>query len=303
MAGEKLRNIRKQLVRNARFLDVARWNYHFENGSHTAVLKALYAYQNADGGFGHGLEPDNQLPASTPVATWFAIEVLRELDFPEEASGMIDKVVAYLVNTKDFDGLRWRATVKGNDYHPCAPWWKFQEDDGFGYNPTAALLGFLLRFAPPASNARTIAESTLDAMLPAVMADDYTPGPHEVANFVTLREDLEAFGMEDRFPDRLYGKLLSWVEGAIDKDTALYRDDYYYISPDLFIKSKKGALYEMNREICSFYVDFIEASVPNDGTWPVNWTWGEEPLPPDVLRDWRGSLATSKMLFIQRMTD
>ena len=44
--------------RNARPLDFARWKFLFENGSMEQVLSALETYQNEDGGFGNGLEPD-----------------------------------------------------------------------------------------------------------------------------------------------------------------------------------------------------------------------------------------------------
>ena len=40
------------MYRNARPLDMARFQYHFEGGSREAVLQALSYYQNADGGFG-----------------------------------------------------------------------------------------------------------------------------------------------------------------------------------------------------------------------------------------------------------
>ena len=55
-AFEKARTF---VYRNARPLDLAIWQYHFENGSKEAVMHALSAYQNPDGGFGHGLEADN----------------------------------------------------------------------------------------------------------------------------------------------------------------------------------------------------------------------------------------------------
>ena len=55
------------VYRNARPLDIARWQYHFESGSSDAVLKALATYQNADGGFGHALEPDAWNPNSSPI--------------------------------------------------------------------------------------------------------------------------------------------------------------------------------------------------------------------------------------------
>jgi hypothetical protein len=51
--------IRGWVSRNARPLDFALWRYHFEGGSAEDVLRALALYQNADGGFGKGIEPDN----------------------------------------------------------------------------------------------------------------------------------------------------------------------------------------------------------------------------------------------------
>ena len=47
---------RRFMYRSARPVELARWQYHFEQGSKENVLKALAAYQNEDGGFGHGLE-------------------------------------------------------------------------------------------------------------------------------------------------------------------------------------------------------------------------------------------------------
>lgn len=50
------------IYRNARPLDLARWQFHFEGGGKEAVINALECYQNDDGGFGHGLEPDSWNP-------------------------------------------------------------------------------------------------------------------------------------------------------------------------------------------------------------------------------------------------
>ena len=40
---------REFIYRNARPLDLTRFQYHFENGSKEAVMNALSYYQNADG--------------------------------------------------------------------------------------------------------------------------------------------------------------------------------------------------------------------------------------------------------------
>ena len=77
--------IRRWMHRNARPLDLARWQYHFESGSAEAVLQSLSAYQNEDGGFGHGLEADCWNPASAPMQTWAAACILRELKRPRRS--------------------------------------------------------------------------------------------------------------------------------------------------------------------------------------------------------------------------
>src|SRR5690349_7338849 len=56
-----------------RELDRARFAYHFAGGSREALLEALGKYQNGDGGFGQGLEPDITAPDSQPFATELAL--------------------------------------------------------------------------------------------------------------------------------------------------------------------------------------------------------------------------------------
>jgi len=83
------------IYRNARPLDIARWQYHFESGSKDSVLTALAAYQNEDGGFGHALEPDAWNPNSVPIQTWTATEILREIDFTDSTHPIIQGILRY----------------------------------------------------------------------------------------------------------------------------------------------------------------------------------------------------------------
>lgn len=303
MASEKLRNIRKHLLRTARPLDAARWQYHFEGGSAADVLKMLYVYQNRDGGFGHALEADNRNPHSTPIATWAAIQILRELDFPAEADGMIERIVNYLGETGDYRDDKWRATVPENDAHPHAPWWGYAEDDGFGYNPTAALIGFIWRFADPNCEARARAETALQSMVPVISDPSFTADRHELVNFITLEEDLRAVGAETRLPFGFPATLRRFVNAAIDRAPELYRADSYVTSPDWFIAGKQSPYYPGNEAICEFYADFVESQFSKEGVWPIPWQWGTQPLPDLVRRDWEGALTVDKMLFLQRMQE
>jgi hypothetical protein len=50
---------------NARLLDRLRFAYHFLDAGTEPVLKAVVAYQNADGGFGNGLDPTSGLRSAS----------------------------------------------------------------------------------------------------------------------------------------------------------------------------------------------------------------------------------------------
>ena len=81
------------MYRNARPLDLARFQYHFENGTQEAVLHALSFYQNADGGFGHAIEADNWNPNSIPLHANGANSIFREIGMTDgcEDSQIIDQ--------------------------------------------------------------------------------------------------------------------------------------------------------------------------------------------------------------------
>ncbi len=72
----RLDSARQFIWRAARVIDQRRFDFLFDGGSADHVLDALRAYRNADGGFGHGLEPDIRGPESQPI------QVLRRAAHP-----------------------------------------------------------------------------------------------------------------------------------------------------------------------------------------------------------------------------
>ena len=145
---DTFKKAREFIYQNARPLDLARWQYHFENGRKEAVLNALSYYQNEDGGFGHALEADAWNPNSSPVQTWCATEILREIDFTDASHPAVKGVLVYLASGKDFGGAFWyNNTIKSNNDYPHAPWWHTESTCHSNYNPTACLAGFIIKFA------------------------------------------------------------------------------------------------------------------------------------------------------------
>ena len=131
---------------HARLLDRYLFAALFDGGSSQAVIDALQAYQNPDGGFGNALEPDLRTPTSQPLA------VERALIYMDLDSGFSDstlpRVCDWLMTVTTLQG-RVPFALPGLEGYPHTPW--MVADDlsaGTGpgrLNPTASLCGLLLK--------------------------------------------------------------------------------------------------------------------------------------------------------------
>src|SRR3954470_11548328 len=68
------------LAAHGRVLDRRRFERLFRGGDADPVARAVAAYRNADGGFGHALEPDARGPGSQPATVALALRTLDECD-------------------------------------------------------------------------------------------------------------------------------------------------------------------------------------------------------------------------------
>ncbi len=64
------------LAGHARVVDRRALERLFQGGAAQPVKDAVAAYRNADGGFGHALEPDCRASASQPAAVGMALRLL-----------------------------------------------------------------------------------------------------------------------------------------------------------------------------------------------------------------------------------
>lgn len=104
----------------ARLVDRHRYTMLFADGAAEPVLAALGGYRNADGGFGHALEPDLRCPGSQPAPTLYALEMLHE-------AGRLDSELAtgaraWIARIAAPDGSVPQA-LPGFEPYPHAPWW------------------------------------------------------------------------------------------------------------------------------------------------------------------------------------
>jgi hypothetical protein len=127
------------LAAQGRILDRRRFERLFLGGDARPVRDAVAAYRNADGGFGHGLEPDGRTPGTQPAATEQALRILHQADAwdDELARGACDQLAAAAPPEGGAEFVD--PNVEG---WPHAPWW--QPAPGFSLISTGQLAGTLL---------------------------------------------------------------------------------------------------------------------------------------------------------------
>lgn len=124
----------------SRPVEAARGRLFLGHGGTNDVRAALTRYQNEDGGFGNGLEPDIAAPESNPFAARLALSTIVETGIPID-DPVVTRLVDWLERTQGEDGC-WRWELGTLD-HPIAPWfaaWEFPS-----LNPALCLAGALAR--------------------------------------------------------------------------------------------------------------------------------------------------------------
>ena len=309
LTADQWKQVCNWMYRNARPVDLARWKYHFENGSSEDVIQCLQAYQNEDGGFGNALEADSWNPGSSPYTTSVAVDLLNEVKFKDGAHPLVKGILRYLEQTNDFTGTHWTAIIPSNNHYPRAPWWTYEESAvaGWGYMPTARLAGFVLLYADKESGlykkAEEIAKEAVDTYINGLMPDGqlysavFREG--EVVCMYYLLECLEAAGLADSFNTVELRKTLKNRAGAfIERDTSKWSQ--YCYKPSAFVTSPDCLFYEGNEDITNHELDYILSKRNPGGVWDIVWSWGAYEKEFSISENWwKGNLAISNLLLLR----
>jgi hypothetical protein len=138
----------QQLEGIARPLDWAVWQAWCGQVTQDDVVAHLATYQNADGGFGHGIEPDVWHPASSPLATTVALQYAHQIGLPSQYA-LVQRALGYLAGAYDRVAGKWHPMAVGVNEYPHAPWWQADAQTGLNAldrdwpNPTAEIIGYL----------------------------------------------------------------------------------------------------------------------------------------------------------------
>jgi hypothetical protein len=257
---------RQFVAAKGRLLDAVLLKLALGEGSGTVVLAALSPYQNEDGGFGHGLEPDLRTPASTAIVTSVGLQILRRARAPSDHP-MVEGAIGYLLQTLDHAQGVWPIVGPAVDEAPHAPWWSHGPDlaaawNGFRFNPTAELLGVLIEhktLVPPDLLAGLEAK-----MLAAIGATSRLDGAYDLMAAWRLAETP---GLGAPLSTAL-AKLLEASLVAIAPDDP--HVNYLELAPPA-----PGPLATLVAPRFAQAADAAIADQQPDGNWMPFWTWSE----------------------------
>ena len=289
--------IQTYLIANARPLDVALYDFHSHKGSREAVLEALTAYQNEDGGFGNGIEPDFQLPDSSALGTTVAFQYLAKLG-TFETTHLARKGITYLLRSYDRQKNGWNIVPKGVDTYPHAPWWDYERSQqGLGWgNPAAEILGYLLQYRAFIHDAALI-EAVKKRALERLdkLTNQVEPDFHELLCYIRLHQQADQ-GLQTQIYEPL-ANLMTKVVNTNPKEWGSY-----VATPLTFVKAPDSPFISLfDPKLIAANLDHLKQAVVNDDHWEPTWDWGDS-YPEawsQAKQAWSGKLTVEAMMVLK----
>ncbi len=274
------------MYRNARPLDLVRFQYHFENGSKEAVMRVLAYYQNEDGGFGHAVEADCWNPNSIPLHSNTAGEIIRQIDFEDAKHPVIQGLLKWYAGGEHFNGKSWAITAESSNHYPHAPWWHTESVSSChtDYNGTAQIAGFIVRYAEKDSSLFRLGVQIANEAVFALSTDEIMD-MHTCACYLKMAELFESANAEKYIPfDELKQKLHKSVHKLIVTDISKWSN--YVCQPSCFFTSKESEYYSENKDIADYECEHIINTQLPDGSWNIAWSWKDYPEEWAISKNW-----------------
>jgi hypothetical protein len=279
------------MATHARVLDRRRFELLTGQADSWAVLAALRAYRNPDGGYGHGLEPDLRASESQPAAALHAFEVFAEVApvTTPEAAELCDWLDAVALPD---GGLPFALPIE--DTSGCAPFWADADPTVFSLQITSIVAAYANRVA--VHNRAVAAHPWLaratSRCLEEIGALEAAPAAYELAfavRFVDSVHDREAAA-----PARL-ARLAEYVPDDGRVCVVGGRPDETLTPLDLAPEPGRPARTLLDEATVAADLERLAREQHEDGGWSVDF----QSYSPAAALEWRG-YATVRALSILR---
>ncbi|MDP3852082.1 hypothetical protein [Phenylobacterium sp.] len=265
-----LAQARAYVLGAARLIDRRWFAVLFDGGDPGLVLKALSGYQNGDGGFGHGLEPDTRTPRSQPLNVEVALQYMADagvadLTMAKAACDFLERVSAPSGGAP--------ILLPGFEADAHAPHWR-------GYArppelvPNSGIVGLLHKLGVE----HGWREATTEQIWRWI--DDEGLGGHDILDAAIFLESVPDRPRAHAAAARLATALpqAQWFKADPASPGYGVTPLWFAPTPDSFCRPWfEDALIER-------HLDHLAADQQADGGWPVSWV---PPGPASVL-EWRG---------------
>jgi len=243
---------------NARLLERRQFAHLFKGAPAEPVRAALYAYLNADGGFGNALEPDKRCPDSQPIDQEIALHALVDLGSDPAVVGRMCDFLASISTVEG--GVPF--VLPSVRSAPRAPWWNTEDDPPASLNPTASIAGLLHKhgvqhaWLDRATDYcwRAISTSQLDA-------------PDLSLAIITFLEHAPDQPRARREFERLATSLFEHELVAIDPDSA----GYVKVPLDYAPTPQSWCRRLFSDEVIAEHRAALASRQQPDGGWPISW--------------------------------
>ncbi len=269
--------------RTARLLERHRFAFLFLDGGQQAVLEALRPYQNADGGFGNGLEPDVRAPVSQPVPTWTALCILDEAEAFSDP--MVTQACDYLQSITTAEGGVPFAFLSVRDY-PHAPGWEISDPPPASRTPTAAIVALLQKHRvehPWLTAATEYCWRQLDTM--------EQTNPYEMRAVLPFLDYASDRKRAEQVFARVGPKILEQKLVVLSPTT---QEETH--SPLNFAPHPQSLARQLfSAEVIETHLDALTSAQQADGGWQFNWlAWN-----PAAALEWRGIVTMEALVTLR----
>ena len=275
--------------RNARLIDRHLYACLFGQGPKAAVVAALKAYQNPDGGFGNALEPDKRAPTSQPIDAETALIYLNTIGALSDAqvkSELLLPLCGWLQSVTTKEGGIPFLLPSANAY-PHTPWMGTSDDHPpAAINPTASVTGYLLKSGLQHAwidqaveycwqNIETSTDDEFHTIMPEVVFLQNAPDPGRAAGLLAqLVQRTRQHSLVELDPDAggYVHMPLDWAGRPDSPFRVLFDDDTLRIHLARLAKRQQA-----------------------DGGWPISW----DTVSPAAEMEWRSRVTIDAISTLQ----
>lgn len=298
LSKEAFNEIRDYMNKEVRPLEKAIFNYYFNDSNDEDILDMLEKFQNPDGGFGQGIEPDFKLVESSPMGTSIGLRYLNFLSNSGRAQKMIAKAIEYLESTFDSERNGWYSVPSIVNNYPHAPWWDYRDDIGMTVidyswgNPTAELIGYLYKYREYLTKLDVF--SLINYAIDNLNKRTEFNSEHEIFCYIRMSNTIDK---------ELSTQIEDTLKLAISQLINVNEDEWteYVPTPLKFIEFDSDNFFGIDIKFINKNLDYLIANLDENKKILPTWEWNDYLDEWEIARtEWMGNLTLKGLLSLKK---